>query len=232
MIHWADLASAQEPSAADVEWMSGHLVGRAFREIDGKQGLGHDDSIGTTLGRGRADILIRDFAAYFGSDPSLRNAVRGRVRESIQHVADHVDRILLVAHELGSVIAYEVLTHRRYMPGGGDFEDIGDDLRSRIAFLTLGSPLGWLYDAELAQYVRRSSKTFPRGLGRWTNVYDEKDPMVAPPFLADPTLADDFATFEHNPVDSPLQNPAPTPNSVYGYLSTPPVSELVASFIA
>jgi hypothetical protein len=231
MLYWADVAESIEPAASDVDWVSGHLVGRAFLEVDGKPGLGHDDSAGPEIGRGSAASIVYDMANYFRKDPALRDAVRGRVREAIQHVAEHVDNILLLAHELGAVIAYEVLTHRRYMPGGGDFVDLGDPTRAKISLVTLGSPLGWIYDAELTQYVRRSSKTFPRGLSSWLNVFDERDPIATPPFMADPTLADEFSTFEHNAEDYTVENSAAMPNSVYGYLATEPVANMVASFL-
>ncbi|HEX5938788.1 MAG TPA: hypothetical protein VFZ12_00335 [Dehalococcoidia bacterium] len=231
MLYWADVAESIEPAASDVDWVSGHLVGRAFLEIDGKPGLGHDDSAGREVGRGSAASMVYDVANYFRKDPAFRDAVRARVREAIEHVAEHVDSILLLAHELGAVIAYEILTHRRYMPGGGEFVDLGDQTRAKISLVTMGSPLGWVYDAELTQYVRRSSKTFPRGLNSWLNVFDERDPIAAPPFMADPTLADEFSTFEHNAEDQVVENPARMPNSVYGYLSTEPVANTVAAFL-
>lgn len=230
MIHWADIEAGGSPSREDFEWVGGHLVGRAFRELDGQQGLGHDDSGGRDLPRGSADIVIDAIARYFRVDAAFRNAVRARVREAIQHVAEHVDRILLVSHDLGAVVAYEVLTHRRFMPGGGEFVDIGDELRSKLHLVTLGSPLGWIYDAELSHYVRRSSKTFPRGLRRWLNVFDEKDPMTAPPFMADPTLSDEYTTFEHNPVDVGVENATSARNSVYAYLDSEAVQRELEEF--
>ena len=231
MVYWADVAEEIVPKREDVDWVSGHLVGRSFLEIDGRPGLGHDDSAGPDIGRGSAESLVHDFANYFREDPALRDAVRARVREAIQHVAEHVDHILLLAHELGAVIAYEVLTHRRYMPGGGQFVDLGDATRARVSLVTMGSPLGWVYDSELTHYVRRSSKTFPRGLRSWLNVYDERDPMTSPPFMADPTLADEYSTFEHNPEDQKVENAAAMPNSVYGYLATEPVAGRIAAFL-
>jgi hypothetical protein len=232
MVYWADVAESITPSAEDVERVRGHLIGRSFHEIDGKPGLGNDDSAGPEIERGSAESVVYDVANYFREDPSLRDAVRARVREAIQHVAQHVDHILLVSHEFGAVIAYEVLTHRRYMPGGGEFVDLGDSTRSKMSLITMGAPLGWVYDAELSHYVRRSSKTFPRGLRGWLNVFDLRDPMTCPPFMADPTLADEYSTFEHSPEDHGVENAARMPNSVYGYLGTEPVAQAVSAFLA
>jgi hypothetical protein len=231
MITWADVAPEFPPTAQDIEWVAGHLVGRAFREIDGKPGLGHDDNNGPDIGRGSADDLVQTLAGYFRTDPAQRNAIRARVREAIQHVAQHVDRILLLTNDLGAVIAYEVLTHRRYGSAGGDFVDLGDDTRAKISLVTMGAPLGWVYDAELTHYIRRSSKTYPRALHGWVNVWDDRDPFAAPPFMRDPTLADEYTTFEYNPRDHSVQNQALMPNSVYGYLETQPVQAAVAAFI-
>lgn len=231
MVYWADVAQEIEPRREDVDWVAGHLVGRAFLEVDGKPGLGHDDSAGPNIGRGSAESLVYDLANYFREDPALREAVRTRVREAIQHVAEHVDNILLIAHELGGVVAYEVLTHRRYMPGGGEFIDLGDATRAKVSLVTMGTPLGWVYDAELTGYVRRSSKTYPRALQSWLNVFDERDPMATPPFMADPTLADEYSTFEHNAEDHQVENGALMPNSVYGYLATEPVSGRIEAFL-
>lgn len=231
MVYWADLLPNFPATEAEIEWLSGHLAGQAYLQIDGKPGLGHDDVAGKDFDRGRGDEVVADLAAYFRPDPVLRNALRERVRDAIVHVAEHVDRLLLISHELGSVIAYEVLTHRRYLTGGGHFEDIGDETRAKISLVTLGSPLGWVYDAELVHYVRRSGKTYPRRLKAWTNVFDERDPFPAPPLLGDHTLADDFMDHEHAPIDHSVQNPEPMPNSVYGYLTAEAVRQVVADFM-
>jgi hypothetical protein len=232
MVYWADVAQEISPRREDVDWVAGHLIGRAFLEVDGKPGLGHDDSGGPEIGRGSAESLIYDIANYFREDPALRDAVRARVREAIEHVAEHVDHILLLAHEFGAVVAYEVLTHRRYMPGGGAFVDLGDATRAKVSLVTMGTPLGWVYDAELTRYVRRSSKTYPRGLRSWLNVFDERDPMTSPPFMADPTLADEYSTFEHSPEDHQVEVAVNMPNSVYGYLATDPVTARIEAFLS
>ncbi|TLQ48489.1 hypothetical protein FEF34_27085 [Streptomyces marianii] len=97
------------------------------------------------------------------TDPQVRDVVRGRVLDALSE-----DTRVVVAHSLGSVVAYEALCSR---PGHG--------VR---ALVTLGSPLGvphLIFDRLLPNPVRLDGSL--RGVWpgdehlEWTNIADEGD---------------------------------------------------------
>ncbi|MCT9081540.1 hypothetical protein [Streptomyces fulvoviolaceus] len=93
------------------------------------------------------------------TDGELRETARGRVEAAIGP-----DTRVVVAHSLGSVVAYEALCAR------------ASDHRVR-ALVTLGSPLGMrmVFDR-----LRPEPGAWPGGDGfRWTNVVDEGDVVAA-----------------------------------------------------
>ncbi len=90
------------------------------------------------------------------TDGELRAAARKRVEEAIGP-----DTRVVVAHSLGSVVAYEALCAR---PGHG--------VR---ALVTLGSPLGMRM---VVDRLRPGPETWP-GTASWTNVVDEGDVVAA-----------------------------------------------------
>ena len=110
-------------------------------------------------------VLVSDLAVYFDPDQAhRRQAARHRVAEAI---GLHRPRVL-IAHSLGSVVAYEALCA---------------DPALRVELLvTLGSPLGMprvVFDRlEPAPCHGRASR--PPGAVRWTNIADVGDPVAVP----------------------------------------------------
>lgn len=109
--------------------------------------------------------LISELAAYF--DPARahsRQAARDRVAEAVR---EHRPRVL-IAHSLGSVVAYEALCAY-------------PQLRAEL-LVTLGSPLGMprvvFERLEPGPCNGRASR--PPGVGRWTNIADVGDPVAVP----------------------------------------------------
>jgi hypothetical protein len=120
---------------------------------------------------GSVAIFCREVQAYLGTPDSARRvAVRDAVADTIASQRPRA----VVAHSLGSVVAYEALWHR---PG------LGIEL-----FLTIGSPLGMARVVQdrlippLDQASRRGAK--PPGVARWLNVADAGDLVAAPASLA------------------------------------------------
>ena len=150
-----------------------------------------------------------------------RAAVQERLREALR--AAHADRrrIMLFAHSMGSLVAYDVLRGAgRSLPG------------LRIAhFVTAGSPLGLAEVKELVAAPRR----VPECVARWSNFADPRD------FAArwDTRLANDYrpnragvAVSDHlviNGYASPSGKP--NPHKIFGYLRTPEISQLIAGFL-
>jgi hypothetical protein len=149
---------------------------------------------------------------------ATRAAVQERLREPLR--AARGREIMLIAHSMGSIIAYDVLRKAsRTLPG------------LRIShFVTLGSPLGLTEVKEIVAAPLR----VPECVARWSNLADPRD------FAArwDTRLSNDYrpngagaAISDHLVINGYL-SPAgkANPHKIYGYLRTPEVSELIASF--
>jgi pimeloyl-ACP methyl ester carboxylesterase len=129
-------------------------------------------------------------------------------------------QIMLIAHSMGSIIAYDVLAGAgRSLPG------------LRIShFVTVGSPLGLAPVKEILAAPLR----VPECVRHWTNLADPRDHVAR----WDTRLASDFgensagAAISDHLVINGYVSPSgkPNPHKVYGYLRTPEMSELIASF--
>lgn len=113
------------------------------------------------------------------------------------------DRIVVVAHSLGSVIAYKLLAH-----GGLSSE------RSIASFVTLGSPLGVSAIRDAVSPV-----VHPAAVANWLNAYDDRDVVALHPldqryFDVSPPILDHDA----------VVNPSPNHHRVEGYLEDPVVA--------
>lgn len=137
------------------------------------------------------------------------------------------DRILLLAHSMGSIIAYDVLTHPEL--------DVNVD-----TFITLGSPLGLpiiISKIRSEQIARRIEDTTVRTpetvLRHWYNFSDLDDRVAI-----DYTLCDDFAPNSRGVraqdfivYNAYYKNGKRNPHKSYGYLRTPELAEKIYAFL-
>jgi len=152
--------------------------------------------------------------------PVTRRDVRERLREALREA--HVERraIMLIAHSMGSVVAYDVLSRSaRDLPG------------LHIAhFVTLGSPLGLAGIAEIVAGPLR----VPECVARWSNLADPSDYAAQ----WNTRLSNDYrpnragVVVSDRLVSNGYVNGSGKPNThkIYGYLRTPEMSELIAEF--
>lgn len=135
-------------------------------------------------------MLFPEVAAYLrAEDASQRTAAR---EEVAARITQHRPRIV-VAHSLGSVVAYEALhAHPELQP----------DL-----FLTLGSPLA-LPRVVFERLIPapRPAGSAPQGMPlpgrtRWVNIADPGDPVAVPPQLSQYF---DGIALDHTTVISPI----------------------------
>ena len=156
----------------------------------------------------------------YREDESLRQAVQERLIKRLRAARRWRRQVMLIAHSMGSIIAYDVL------------REAGQTLpRLRLAHLvTLGSPLGL---GEFGDIVERPLHV-PECVERWTNFADPKDQVARwDAFLSEDCLPNSKGvTISDRLVVNSYVNPAgvPNPHKVYGYLRTPEMSELIAEF--
>ena len=115
--------------------------------------------------------FVKDVFAYF-YQPGAREQIQQRLRDEIDAQASP---FVLVAHSLGTVIAFEVLSERR-------------PRQDCSLFVTLGSPLG--IDEVQDMIIERDGKLqVPENILAWHNFADRIDPVAA-----DAGLSNDFTS--------------------------------------
>ena len=143
------------------------------------------------------------------------------------------EEIMLIAHSMGTIIAYDVL------------RDIGHPDRGfRLAhFVTIGSPLGLPHvKAKIieqreysAQKEAERVRTPTVVTERWVNYANRKDPVALDVHLSDDYGANDGGIrVEDDLVVNGYRSPSGDPNyhKSYGYLRTPELSEHIRDFLA
>ncbi|MFD5972760.1 MULTISPECIES: hypothetical protein [Streptomyces] len=188
------LTAPQQEMAA--EWLvqagapaPGELQNTALAPLRQMLGWLVDDRIGRVGQRVREQTvrrlervmvaLLREVEAYT-SWPERRALVRERVAETVQRERPYV----VVAHSLGSVVAYETLHAHPEL--------------TVAQFVTLGSPL------RLPSLVRRLEPGLrggrgakPAGVAHWTNFADVGDLVAIPPKLSEVFPVDQDETFDN-----------------------------------
>ena len=130
-------------------------------------------------------IFLRDVHHYLfdvefeprrGEKRRIQTEIRRRTIERLREGHATGGKHVVVAHSLGTVIAYDCLQRVRDCP-------VVDGL------LTIGSPLGLSEVQDRLEPEYSKDDGFPRKLlGSWVNVYDALDPVAG----FDPTIADEY----------------------------------------
>lgn len=170
---------------------------------------------------------ILETARYFSDEDGIGRRVRELLKVPLRPMLAAGDRVLVIAHSMGSVIAYDSLwelTHLERNPGRVDL------------FLTLGSPLGMRFTQERLLGAReKGDRRYPHNIRHWINIAAQGDLTAL-----DPTLADDFKplrrsglveslTDVHEGVYNCFRNDQGlNVHRSYGYLANPRVGEIIA----
>lgn len=127
-------------------------------------------------------------------------------------------RLMIIAHSMGSIIAYDVLREIER-----EFSKLSIE-----HFITIGSPLGQPYILNKIEEKYLTLRT-PTIVKRWTNFLDKRDPVSLDIYLNDNfeenilgvKVKDDFVYNDWGGIN----------HKSYGYLRTPEVSEAIIKFI-
>ena len=176
--------------------------------------------------------IAKDFAAYL-DDFEFAEEARRRFREKLCAFMDRGDKIMLVTHGTGSVIAYDVLwelsndteTYKEY----GDYKI--------DQWLTLGSPLGdRTVQKRLLGARERDENRFPSNVISWHNLAAEDDYSCH-----DTTLADDFkkmmvqrrvsAVHDYRIFNLAVRYGKSNPHSSIGYYIHPRLAKVLSDWL-
>jgi hypothetical protein len=185
------------------------------RTIDkGKDLIGLDAPVEQLLG-----IKLMDLRDYYNNEEK-RKEMRARLSDLLRQHQN--DRICLIAHSMGTIIAYDVLRELE------NTEPINIE-----HFVSIGSPLGLPYVTMKIRQEFRATQT-PEKVQRWTNIADPRDRVAI-----DCNLKDEYAanTSGVQPQDVLVQNGyinrlgKKNNHKIYGYLRVPEFSAVMNEFL-
>lgn len=128
----------------------------------------------------RVELHLRDLRRYIRNQNGIGEHTREMLKMPMRAAGEMGRPILLLAHSMGSVIAYDSLWEMSH--------DGRDDLLLDT-LVTMGSPLGQTYvQRRILGHERSGAERYPTNIRRWVNLAAVGD-MTA----IDPVLANDFA---------------------------------------
>lgn len=177
---------------------------------------------------------LKDLAFYYDEDrkildrsePQEQVCARKVLRDELKTLLHNHSgkQIMLIAHSMGSIIAYDVLR---------DMEREREKVEIEH-FVTIGSPLGLPHVKAKILKERRVVRTPTVVTGTWANYADRRDPVAI-----DTHLRDDFEPnrrrimVKDDLIDNTYESPSKKPNyhKSYGYLRAPELSDHIRKFL-
>jgi len=116
---------------------------------------------------------------YFQNINGIASQIRALLKQELRSALQNHQRVLLIGHSLGSIIAYDTLWELSHL----------ENCQGKIdMFLTLGSPLGMNYvQRRLCGHDHQGAKRYPTIIRHWVNIASVGDVTAL-----DRALADDF----------------------------------------
>ena len=187
---------------------------------------------GIGIGKHLVATLFPDLKAYLTSH-AVASEIQERLVVPLRKALLSGDDIALVAHSMGSIVAYDVLWRFSRLT---DYREIW---HRRVPFLvTLGNPIGMesvrenLYDADEPDSLR-----YPANIEYWVNINARDD------FIAHRTnIVEDFGEMRTRKLiggmdDAPqvcnffVDEEGSNPHKLYGYLNHPSVARAIAAWM-
>lgn len=160
---------------------------------------------------------LKDLHAYY-TDKNIREELRSMFEKAIRDNVTAGNRIMVVSHSMGTIIAYDVLRKL-----GKESHDIPIE-----HFVTLGSPLGLPHVKHMIIKENHLVRT-PSIVKKWSNLADRRDPVAADTHLADDYQANDYDVKVAD--DLVINDWGGIHHKSYGYLRTPEFTDLLKKFI-
>jgi PGAP1-like protein len=162
-------------------------------------------------------ISFEDLDEYYQKQET-REAIRDRLSVMLRKYSGK--NIILIAHSMGSIVAYDVLR----------MEEDSQNIRVQT-FLTIGSPLGLPIVGEKIIDEFHDRRT-PKNVERWVNLADPGDKVALDIHLADEYQPNDAGVqvkdvLVHNGYRSPKGEKNENKHKSYGYLRAPEVSDIL-----
>jgi hypothetical protein len=177
--------------------------------------------------------MAKDLGEYWNAKSDFGSKVRQRVRDALCAALDRDEKVMLVSHGTGSIVAYDVLWQLSHEPTYSE-----QYANKKIdVWVTLGAPLG---DSVIAKKLLgakgKAGKRHPKNIVSWHNVSAEDDYCCH-----DNTLANDFKAMlkdklvscirDHQIYNLAVRYGKSNPHSSVGYYIHPRMSQLIADWL-
>ena len=131
----------------------------------------------------RMELHLRDLRRYCRNENDIAAHIRQMLKLPLRAASEASRPILLLAHSMGSVIAFEALRQTSHDDGPVVAVDL---------LLTMGSPLGQRYIQDRMEgHDQAGILKWPNNIRRWVNLSAVGDLTAI-----DPVLADDYADMQ------------------------------------
>jgi hypothetical protein len=128
----------------------------------------------------KMEVHLRDLRRYERNREGVADSIKRLLKVPLLAAAGSQRPVLLIAHSMGSVIAYESLWELSYEHGNPANVDL---------LLTMGSPLGQRFmQKRIRGHDKSGKERYPQNIRHWTNLTAIGDLTAI-----DPWLAKDFA---------------------------------------
>lgn len=172
-------------------------------------------------------VTLADVRRYLSNTDGIGDRIRRDLHDAISAAGD--ERVLLIGHSLGSVIAYDCLWEMSH--------EMRSDKRIGL-FLTLGSPLATRFIRKgLKGAGERGARQFPTNIDHWLNVAARGE-MVAlhtrlKPFFVGMLRQKLIESLEDKPgIYNPYRDPGGiNPHKSYGYLTHRVVAGAICNWL-
>ena len=178
---------------------------------------------------GTLKATAEEVRRYFKNENDVACDIRNVLKEKLRPLLQNNEKILLIGHSLGSVIAYDTLWELSHI----EHIDTKVDL-----FLTIGSPLGMNYvQSRLKGSEYKGKMKYPTNINNWVNISAEGDITAL-----DREFADDYSQMKKlkliNNIEDHCQGiynffrneEGLNAHRSYGYLVNPAVGKVIADW--
>ena len=178
-------------------------------------------------------LVAPDMKEYWNSETTFGSDVRYPMIKPLKDAMDRNDKIMVIAHSLGSLIAYDTFWKFSRM---GEYRPQYTDKKVDL-FISIGSPLS---DETVKRHLKGSDtsgeRRYPASIVEWVNVTAEDD------FLTyDSRVANDFKEMiennlihsinDHRILNLSIRKHKSNPHHASGYLIHPFLAKMVADWL-
>jgi pimeloyl-ACP methyl ester carboxylesterase len=185
--------------------------------------------LGRLIARPELRLTMREVHRYFNDEDGVASEIRELLKTVLRQAWGENERVLLIGHSLGSVIAYDTLW---------ELSHVDRDTRRVELFMTLGSPLATRFiRRSLRGAGRHGGERYPANVGRWVNVAAKGELTALRPMRAHfspmhelglvESIEDETELYNHFRGDIGLNV-----HMSYGYLAHPLVAGRIGDWLA